>query len=260
LICNLTDTLISLQVMQVDAHRNWSQLVQYMTEHGISVSLRARIKILITKQATMPFQPESDVTLLSSIPKGILDQLHEEAYMPLVCSYPLFESVCVSYSSMCRQLCTSAVHEQVARPEGTIFSTGDLWKQMILIRHGKLAYEVGKRTVGVLREESCCKCNTDREIFALAKARSRSHAALADGRFRVEAGQGICEAALWMRWYNYGELTSFNFALWLSITADDFAKVVKVSPEMHRTLIVYSNEFVRALQDRSHIDDFSGIF
>eukprot|EP00927_Polykrikos_kofoidii_P046310 TRINITY_DN40533_c0_g1_i1.p1 TRINITY_DN40533_c0_g1~~TRINITY_DN40533_c0_g1_i1.p1 ORF type:complete len:1029 (+),score=174.14 TRINITY_DN40533_c0_g1_i1:195-3089(+) len=113
----------------------------YFAENSISAALASRVWHYMGKNKCVGTRRlrEADIPSLGALPQEILDQLHEEVRMPVICVHPFFQYYSQLDKISSLKLTTQAVREASLKPLERYAHWEDP-QDMVFVVHGQLEY------------------------------------------------------------------------------------------------------------------------
>ncbi|CAK0905488.1 unnamed protein product, partial [Prorocentrum cordatum] len=251
-IANLTQAMISLADTQKLQMQQAAR--RYLRRRRISPALSYQVRAHFGKNSSgrMSVQDtmELEEKLVESLPLVLQQQLYEEVRLPLLKLVPLFRRNGFSNNRLLRQLCYKAISGVSLISGELVFSLGDACRRMLVVESGTGVYVKLKKS----RETHSASGRTLTTYLAAGSSEDLDTKQVI--RYR---GQHICEAALWTRWTNQGELFAEGDCTMLTLLSTEFATIVSAYEITRVLCLKYAACFVSWLNDRARMHQTSDV-
>ncbi|CAK0879491.1 unnamed protein product [Prorocentrum cordatum] len=251
-IANLTQAMISLTDTQKLQMQQAAR--RYLRRRRISPALSYQVRAHFGKNSSgkvsVQDTMELEDKLVESLPLVLRQQLYEEVRLPLLKLVPLFRRDGFSNTRLLRQLCCKAISGVSLISGELVFSLGDACRQMLVVESGAGVY--------VKLKKSCeTRSAFGRTLTTYLKEQASEESDMKQViRYR---GQHICEAALWTRWTNQGELFAEGDCTMLCLMSTEFATIVSAYETTRVLCLKYAACFVSWLNDRARMHETSDV-
>lgn len=227
----ITDLMFQLSQHTREKSTKMQALNNFFAEYRIEKELAQKAKQELEELIEVRECFRNDIALTEILPPRLMMDLHYEARSPILASYPLFDYLRVEYSSVLRQLCHSAARHVIARQSETIFHTGDACGRMLCVERGRLNYT---------RQWSITSQGLVENV---------------DNDSVLRGGAVLCEAALWVKWENAGQLIADIDTRILAMDAALVGQVVREHSKAHAEVVCYARAYLDALQREEALSD-----
>ncbi|CAK0863693.1 unnamed protein product [Prorocentrum cordatum] len=244
-IANLVQVMMAI----TNAHSLQMQYTcrRYLRRRRISPELSNKLQLHFGKMSigtALQDSQEEENKLLESLPLALQQQLHEEVRLPLLSSTRLLKTHGLCNYRLLKTLCCDAVSGLFWKPGELMFTTGDSCTRMLVAESGSSVYIPGG-------------CRVDSNGISLPSsirtgASTRiSELSAGTQRIVVRREQCLCEASLWTRWTNRGELSAEGDCTMLAVNQADFASIVSNYEFVYAAALKYASCYLLWLNDRS---------
>jgi len=196
----------------------------YFIDHSIPSDLVQRAKHSLKMQRSMRERhvKEKDVDCFRFLPKRILQDLREEAFLPYLMRHPFFETWSFLEPFATRELCSRAVEEVYVCAAEEVFCDGQPVNRMIFVIDGELQY---------------CHVEGDNAC-----------------RIRISRGEWCCEACLWAVHASLsGQLMPGPVGCEvLKVVPVEFQEIARQHPATMQHLVKYAENFVQVFNSWSN--------
>ncbi|CAE8623285.1 unnamed protein product [Polarella glacialis] len=244
-ISSITNLMLDMKRLRDKRNHKIAAFREYAARHGISTMLSIRLTRYLERDHDNKRQQQTEMELQQALPQELLKELFHEARSPILSAHSFFESLGEKHRRVERDLCLRAVSEVHFLAHDRIFSEGDSCSSMYFVSAGDLSYTVSakgsERSVADVKQKE-------------SLARRWKYVRSDTGRKALEAGERIArgdwasEPVLWLtRWEHKGDLWANADGSFVTIRAEDFAKVVQNQKSALIDVTIYARCFVEEL-------------
>jgi len=201
----LAAEMIEAQMRRQEQRDKLRMLRQYLRQRKVSSSMT----ITVHNQAVERMRNErplsiQDVHLLSLLSSKLRANLCAELYAPILMRGQTFFRAChIVHKNFMQDFCHSAVSDVAAAPGELLFRSGQAVQRALVPLTGPLQYQ---------------RDATSQERRTLCH--------------EVRPEQWFCELALWVKWRTHGVLEALGASELVAVSALDFFKVLRKTPEL----------------------------
>eukprot|EP00928_Gymnodinium_smaydae_P100335 TRINITY_DN9821_c0_g1_i3.p1 TRINITY_DN9821_c0_g1~~TRINITY_DN9821_c0_g1_i3.p1 ORF type:complete len:811 (-),score=64.34 TRINITY_DN9821_c0_g1_i3:287-2665(-) len=238
LIAELGTFFTSIRRLHADRITTMHAIHRFTEQHCISSACRARVIKWVKKVQSMKQRAyilEADVAAIRSLPDSLLKLLHNEMHSPALKCLPLMWYLSEYYTEVALEVAHKAATEMVVESGKDLFSQFQEAKRTVYIVHkGVLRYKIGSG--------------------------SRS------SKIDVEAGQWLCEAVIWVRWFHRGTAyaskakervvkNDTEATIVVLLDADKFCNTVALCADALSDCAAYAHSFCSWCQESEQLTD-----
>ncbi|CAK0791500.1 unnamed protein product [Prorocentrum cordatum] len=233
----------------------------YLRRRRISPSLSHKLQLHFgparSIKTTLRDSQEVENKLVEELPPVLRRRLYEEVRLPLLSSTRLCRTSGLSDYRLLAQLCCDAVSGVCAEPGELIFTNGDACTRMLVVESGTSLY--------VFEASAAVEQSLAGPSFVKAPSRSTEASGCPRGSecqrqdSELQRGRCLCEASLWTRWANRGELTAESYCTMLAVNQTDFASTLTKYELLCVSAVRYAYCYIVWLNEKSAEENVSDL-
>lgn len=221
----------------------------FMRAHQVSTELNARVKKWIAKEGVEKATRACGAELPSILPKSLLQEVHLEAWSPVLSTHPFFRVFSVAHRRTECDLCLSGMKEFPCLAGEILFNTGDACSQMFFLLTGEMVYELHKTSILTAKAQKSNAAG-EGEISPSAQSKIKDKGT----KETLLPDTSVSEAVLWTQWEHCGELAACADSRLLAIRQEDFATIIKQHEQALADVVLYARCYVQELNKRSPLE------
>eukprot|EP00927_Polykrikos_kofoidii_P016925 TRINITY_DN17688_c1_g1_i1.p1 TRINITY_DN17688_c1_g1~~TRINITY_DN17688_c1_g1_i1.p1 ORF type:complete len:894 (+),score=112.25 TRINITY_DN17688_c1_g1_i1:127-2808(+) len=245
-ISSITNTMAELQAHRRMQTRKLAVLRKYIRENQISSQLSIRAKKSVEQSIDRKLREQNAADLMAMMPLSLLTDLRREAWAPTLCNHSLFRELFMNHPKTILNLCSHAFKEIDVNQSEMIFNSGDPCTCMIFIRQGEFSYSQPMESTG-----NCSPPTASKGLeHGLDEVRQVSCM-----KEDVVPGQWLCEASLWTRWENQGDLQSIADSTVLVLQMESFVIEIQSHERALVAAVTYCRKFLQCMNRLADLTD-----
>lgn len=219
----ITSAVTDYRSVEVDTLQNEKKLRSFFGDRAISPAMSSRIwEFVRSRRRTRPKLTESNVILLTGLPKILRIELRKDMFIPHLQAHPLFQGLELADPHVISRLCDRGLEFRGVPPMEDVFNRAEKAAHVYYCISGQLQY-----------------------YFQRPQAR-RS----VSGAIDVHAGEWIAEGALWFdNWVHFGWLRAKTPSEFVLLNVEVFQMVALKSPSPYLGSTIYKQAWVKQLKD-----------
>lgn len=255
-ISSITTAMMTILSISSSREQSRIRLLRYLYENNVSSELSNRVRQFAREAALTRSTPDSEVELLKVLPESLRLELQYEIKGRVFKLRPFLQVMVEKDDELGKRLAHKMDQNWMHYGE-KLFSLRQNCTCMYILRKGRLLYARPDRA----------HHRDSREIGHWRRMVTTT-AAWMDGKRRsfsnnpekvsvVEAGEAVCEMALWTTWWHRGHCTCGSACDVFIIEREALREVIVEFPrEKNDYLLLYARRYVQWLnQDRATVDD-----
>lgn len=213
------------QLRNLNKHRleEYAALRRYLSENKVSAELASTIWAYIHSawDKSQRRYHESDVLILSLLPRSLRSELQNQVYTPILSVHPFFGRMSVFYPILMQKLYRHGLQEVSLATGQELFSPGERGDTMFFAISGLMTYQhaVEDHDLSVIRGIT--------RTWTMDRASGKTAKDLSSrpGVLTVEESDWVAEPAMWTEWQYVGRLSSRRRSELLALKCNKFQRI-----------------------------------
>lgn len=244
-VSQITTTMVRLSAAAAERNSMRRLVSAYLEYHdSVSTGLSTAIKRYLADVQSRRDEHEKELQLLALLPTQLANDLIYEVRMPLLVGNPFVQEIQEHCPRVMRRMCYEVAQVEVSVRWGVIFNKGDSCSRAIFIMEGTCKYDQHTES------------GEERFMFWASESKS-THGDLDTvlPRRTLSKGAWACEAALWIEWFNQGNLVADSYTFLLTFDVADLARLLRLFKDAYVRTVLYARNFAKDLAIQPKLSD-----